>query len=256
MVVTAKSRKRQALLSDTGKPNVGTQNKQPAADQHGTARRHPISRWYLMPLVRAVSAALARSIPAIRPAQITLLGLCFAAVSVAILFFQPSLSFVAAWFVLAAWFCDRLDGLFARMTNTASAWGGWLDANVDELVDLATQTALAAAAARLSDSQLPWMLLIAFLVGKYLFIFGLNNGRQDVCNAAVPTASADKPPASPSLIRRLYHLPGNADIRVHLLVIALLSGCLTFELALVAAYYNLRWIASYLLVARRLGGVR
>jgi hypothetical protein len=57
-------------------------------------------------------------------------------------------------------------------------------------------------------------------------------------------------------LRTLWHLPGNADVRLHLLIVALLGGWLTSELAVVAAYYNLRWIAGYLLVARRLGGER
>ena len=38
-----------------------------------------------------------------------------------------------------------------------------------------------------------------------------------------------------------------------LLVLALATGWITAELALVAAYYNLRWIARYALVARRWG---
>ena len=56
------------------------------------------------------------------------------------------------------------------------------------------------------------------------------------------------------LLRAAYHLPGNADVRVHLLAAALVTGWFSAELAVVAAYYNLRWIARYVLVARRLGG--
>jgi hypothetical protein len=40
------------------------------------------------------------------------------------------------------------------------------------------------------------------------------------------------------------------------LLAALCTGWLTAELALVALYYNLRWIVRYALVARRLGGAR
>jgi hypothetical protein len=68
--------------------------------------------------------------------------------------------------------------------------------------------------------------------------------------------SSPRPVGSAYSLRTLWHLPGNADIRLHLLILALLSGWLTVELAVVAVYYNLRWIASYLLVARRLGGER
>ena len=221
--------------------------------------RHPISRWYLMPLARAAARALARSAltrSTIRPTHITLAGLVFAATAVGILLWLPATPAMAAVFVLAAWFCDRLDGLLARMTGTATAWGGWLDANVDELVDVATQTALAAAAASLSGSQLPWLLLAAFLAGKYLFMFGL--GRPGYNPAIVPTniQCNCRAAARPTLLRRLYHLPADADVRVHLLILALVTGCLTAELAVVAVYYNFRWIVRYPLVARRLGGVR
>ena len=40
------------------------------------------------------------------------------------------------------------------------------------------------------------------------------------------------------------------------LVAALATGCLAAELAWVATYYNVRWMVRYVLVARRLGGVR
>jgi hypothetical protein len=48
-------------------------------------------------------------------------------------------------------------------------------------------------------------------------------------------------------------LPANADVRIHLLVLALLSGWFTTELAVVATYYNVRWIARYPLVIARAG---
>ena len=64
-----------------------------------------------------------------------------------------------------------------------------------------------------------------------------------------PTESASR-----GFWRRLYHLPGNADVRLHMTVLALLTGAIVLELAFLAAYYNVRWIVRYPLVARRLGG--
>ena len=242
------------------------------------AVRHPISRWYLIPLARVVVAGLALSPltrSKIRPSHITLAGLGFAASAVGVLLWRPDGGAIAAVFVLAAWFCDRMDGMLARLQAADSAWGGWLDANVDELVDVAMQTAVAVAAARLSGSQLPWLLLAAFLAGKYLFMFGLSSETR-LCRKregeapaeprmtakhrlsrsfALPiNCQSDGFPTWPTLLRRLYHLPGDADVRVHFLVVALLCGCFTAELAAVAVYYNLRWMVRYPLVARRLGG--
>ena len=65
-----------------------------------------------------------------------------------------------------------------------------------------------------------------------------------------------KVPVTFSRFAALYHLPANADVRVHLLAGAMACGLLAAELAFVAVYYNFRWLARYALVARRLGGLR
>jgi phosphatidylglycerophosphate synthase len=199
----------------------------------------------------------------IRPVHVTLCGLLLNMTAVATLMARPALAPLAAALVLAGWFCDRLDGQLARRQGTVTRWGGWLDGNVDELGDLALHAATACVAARAVASSLPWFLLMAFLAGKYLFIYGLNLEEQlgraalsaGTSTHALGRFGAGSGPASgSSRLRTLWHLPGNADVRLHLLIVALLSGWLTAELAVVAAYYNLRWIAAYLLVARRLRG--
>jgi hypothetical protein len=217
------------------------------------ASRHPISRWYVRPVAGWLAAALVRS--RVRPVHLTVCGLLTATVAAVVLVLRPDAAPVAAVMVLAAWFFDRADGLLARRQQTASAWGAWLDANVDELVDVGGQIAVASAAATLTGSALPWALLVAFLVGKYLLVCGLALEEPQVeCRERSCDGDGDGGSASGGWLRRAYHLPGNADVRVHLLVLALLTGCLTAELALVAAYYNLRWIVRYVLVFRRLRG--
>jgi hypothetical protein len=212
----------------------------------------------------------------VRPVHVTLCGLLLSLAAAATLAARPALAPLAAGLVLAGWFCDRLDGLLARRQGTVTRWGGWLDGNVDELADLALQSAAACAAARGLASSLPWFLLGAFLAGKYLFVYGLNleehlgrsrppGGTSTQHETSTPDGippqrvglPGSKPrPAGGACLRTLWHLPGNADVRLHLLILALLSGWLTVELAVVAVYYNLRWIAGYVLVARRLGGER
>jgi len=179
----------------------------------------------------------------VRPVHVTLCGLLLSMAAVATLAARPALAPLAAGLVLAGWFCDRLDG------------------NVDELADLALQSATAWAAARGQAGSLPLFLLAAFLGGKYLLVYGLNLeehlGRS---RPASPERRAARSLQARSgrarWLRTVWHLPGNADVRLHLLVVALLGGWLTAELAVVAVYYNLRWIAGYVLVARRLGGER
>jgi phosphatidylglycerophosphate synthase len=175
-----------------------------------------------------------------------------AAAAVAVLAWRPEAAPIAAALVLGYWFFDRADGQLARRQQTVSAWGAWLDGNVDELVDVGLHVAVAAVAARQVAASWPWLLLAAFLAGKYLLMYGLSLEEH-----AAGRAHQHAPQrGATGLLRRAYHLPGNADVRVHLLVLALATGLLAAELALVAAYYNLRWIVRYGLVARRLGGMR
>jgi GT2 family glycosyltransferase/phosphatidylglycerophosphate synthase len=211
-------------------------------DESTRTRRHPISHWYLQPLAAHLAEILYGT--PIRPTHVTLCGLALAALAAAIVLLHPSMMALAGTLVLAAWLCDRTDGLLARRQGTATARGAWLDANIDELVDVGLHAATASVASAATQSMLPWMLLAAFLGGKYLFMHGVNGK---------PATGGGKPSQESGWLRKLYHLPGDADVRVHLLVLALFSGWLTAELAVVAAYYNLRWIARYALVALRRG---
>jgi len=258
-----------------------------AADARRRAGRHPISRWYIGPLADRLAAALTPT--RVRPVHLTLCGLAVGAIAAAVLVGAPQLAPVAGLLVLVAWLFDRADGSLARRQGTVSAWGAWLDANVDELLDVGLHAALAAAAASQTASRLPWLLLGAFLAGKYLFVYGMATEEQvsrqlhgisgeagwlgssgaSAQNATTggrlrlttslppgPGGSLRSTPATRRLVRAAYHLPGNADVRVHLLAAALMTGWLSAELAVVAGYYNLRWIVRYVLVARRLGGRR
>jgi len=217
----------------------------------GFASRHPISRWYLYPLATRLVDALAPT--RVRPTHLTLCGLVAALGAMAWLVCFPARAPWAAAPILLAWFFDRTDGLLARRQATVSLRGAWLDTNLDELIDLGLQIAVAAAAATRTGTTWPWGLLIAFLAGKYLFLHGLRE--ENTQGASSPESKREEFPRR-GLVARLYHLPGNADIRLHALFVMVLFGWLTVELAAVALYYNLRWIARYGLVIRRLEGSR
>jgi hypothetical protein len=214
-----------------------------AAEEAARAQNYPLARWYLRPLAGWLAARLAAT--RVRPWHVTLCGFTFATAAAALLLWQPSLAPCSALLLLAWWFCDRTDGLLARLQNTASPVGAWLDGNLDELVDLGLHLAMAHTAAS-QGAPWAWPLLIAFVFGKYLLMHSLANSRRpltEVAQSSLPQAR----------IRTLYHLPGNADIRTHLMILALASGYITAELALIAAYYNVRWIARYPLVIARAG---
>ncbi len=230
------------------------------------AGRYPVARWYLRPAAERLANVLAPT--RVRPVHLTVCGLLAASVAAVVILQMPEAMPLAAALVLLYWFFDRADGLLARRQQTATPWGAWLDGNVDELVDLGLHVAVAAALSAQTAAAWPWWLLIAFLAGKYLLMYGLmleegqvrGEGRRTRVQGSgfrVQDSGVQKDTCgTDTLLRRLYHLPGNADVRVHLLVVALLSGWLAAELVLVAVYYNLRWMVRYALVARRLGGTR
>jgi phosphatidylserine synthase len=217
--------------------------------------------------------------------HLTACGLIAAVAAAGVLQWRPEAMPTAAALVLLYWFFDRADGQLARRQGTVSAWGAWLDGNVDELVDVGLHVAAAAVVASQVAATWPWLLLVAFLAGKYLLMYGLaleesaerSSDQSEHMRSPKTLApggsrgflgeprAVDQPPASAggygvlasrgpmSWLRRAYHLPGNADVRTHMLVLALVGGWLAVELALVAVYYNLRWIVRYVLVARRQG---
>ena len=220
-------------------------------DERRRARRYPLSRWYLRPAAGFLARLLAPT--RIRPTHLTLCGLAAGLSAAVALLMGPLMWPSAGALVLLWWFFDRADGQLARRQGTVTALGAWLDANVDELIDLTVHVALCATVAGQTGGTAVWLLLIAFLLGKYLFMYGLALEEPLLGARNAPAASND-PSAARRWLRAAYHLPANADVRVHLLAAALLSGCLVAELAVVAVYYNLRWVARYALVARRLGG--
>lgn len=213
----------------------------PPSDEQRRAANYPISRWYIRPLAGWAARALSAS--SVRPWHVTVCGLLCGLAAAMLLIADAAWAPAAAMLVLAAWFCDRTDGQLARWQGTASSFGAWFDANVDELLDVALHVGLASAAA--ASGSASWLLFAAFLSGKYLFMHSLATEPR----AEAKTASHA---ARVGWLRRIYHLPGNADVRIHLLLLALVTGLFAAELTLVAAYYHFRWLARYPLVLRRL----
>jgi phosphatidylglycerophosphate synthase len=195
----------------------------------------------------------------VRPTQVTGVGVVFAVAAAMCLALWPTTSWIAAVFVAAAWFCDRTDGPLARLQKRTSPLGAWIDANVDECIDLGLHIATAATAAYLASSPWPWFWLIGFLVGKYLLMHGLSTDEQ-VVGLGGRNGGADSrrggADSRRSTLRFLYHFPASADVRAHLLIAALATGWLTAELALLAVYYNLRWAARFALLSRRVAAAR
>lgn len=217
------------------------------------ARRHPLGRWYLVPMASWFSARLART--RCRPNQVTLFGLLSAALAAALVVGLDDPRWAAAAALVAYALCDRIDGQLARLQGTASRAGAWIDAQVDELVDLGLHAALAARAAADLGASWPWCLWALFATSKYLLITGIDGQeRLAPCSTSEGASGPGTGIGTLTLLRRLWHLPGNADLRLHALIVACLTGYGLVELGLVAGYYALRSAARWVWVPRRLAG--
>jgi hypothetical protein len=213
--------------------------------------RHPISRWYLQPAAEWVAGRLSNT--GIHPNALTLLNLAAALLAAATLALSPDGTILAGGLILAAWAFDRTDGPLARRQESVSPWGAWLDANVDEFVEVVLHSAAAFHLAYWHGLGWCGPAFAAFMIGKYLFMHGLWSEKQCAPAASLP----DHPLAVAGPVRwisRLYHFPANADVRVHLLLAACLVGKvgLVAELVAVGAYYLLRAACRVLLVRGRL----
>jgi hypothetical protein len=141
---------------------------------------------------------------------------------------------------------DTADGHLARLQGTASAFGRWLDAVLDELADMALHAAIAwAAFAR--DGRPAWLGLgMLYAMGKYLFVVGNAEDRGDARHGAGTPEEPTRMPLSPSSrpLARLARLAGHADVRWHLWIALAMLGRLDAALAAYALYFPARTLAG------------
>ncbi|MFW6124797.1 MAG: CDP-alcohol phosphatidyltransferase family protein [Pirellulales bacterium] len=220
---------------------------------------YPLSRRYLRPMARWMARRLAAR--GVAPTSVTLAGFALAVVAAVVMVASATVSAgavviacraAAAAFLIFSWCLDQTDGYLARLRRWATPRGAWLDANLDELTDLGLHAAVAAACVLGAGGAAPVWWALAFVCGKYLFMYG-ERPPSDAQAAGRPAAHAHQV-AQRHRWRRILQLPADADVRVHLLAAAMLLGLLEAELAFVAIYYNARWMARHVRMACRLGG--
>ncbi len=213
----------------------------------------PIGRFWALAPARFLARVL-RPTP-IRPNAVTLAsgGLVLAASALVALGGPPWAScWLASAALAAALVLDTADGHLARLQGTASEFGRWLDANLDELGDMALHAAVAwSAFAR--DGRPAWLALgMLYAMGKYLFVVGAGTGStlEAATGSDVLPASL---PSRPRPLRSLALLIGHADIRWHLWIVLAAVGRLDAALAAYALYFPARAIAGAARKAARHG---
>jgi len=197
----------------------------------------PIGRFWAIDPARRLARALAPT--AVRPNAVTIASAALVIGAAGIVAAGgPGLAAAAA--LAVALVLDTADGHLARLQGTASEFGRWLDAWLDELGDMALHAGIAwAAFAR--DRHPGWLLLgMAYAMGKYQFVIG-----------STPTPAEPGPAVARGLslrrespIRRCVHLAGHADVRWHLWIVLAALGRLDLALAAYAAYFPARALAG------------
>ena len=130
---------------------------------------------------------------------------------------------------------DTADGHLARLQGTASEFGSWLDANLDELGDMALHAAIAWSAYSRSG-DIAWLVVgMAYAAAKYLFVFGSTSATEGKVSQEISPVVP-----RPGFVRRMAHLVGHADIRLHLWIVLAAVGRLPWALVAYAAYFAAR----------------
>ncbi|HEY1065350.1 MAG TPA: CDP-alcohol phosphatidyltransferase family protein [Pirellulales bacterium] len=233
-----------------------------AEEEQRRAQNYPISRWCWRPLAGRLARWLAQY--DVAPLALTLANLTFGLLGCATLVVAPWAGILAAGFFLLAWICDRTDGQLARLQAAASRSGAWLDANVDEAIDVGGKAASAFAASTLLSSHLPWLALSLFVAGKYLLMHGLLTWETATDSPTSPRTQRMRSsrPARSTIWGRLAaarRWPGNADVRLHLFLATLglaawFPAAIVCETALLGAYYLTWALARLAIVPLRAAG--
>ena len=147
---------------------------------------------------------------------------------------------------------DTADGHLARLQGTASEFGRWLDAWLDELADMALHAATAWAAF-VRDGHPGWLVLgMLYGMGKYQFLVGTAD-RYVATVGDKKSGDGARVTGLGSALVAGVRLAGHADIRWHLWIVLAAVGRLDLALAAYAFYFPARALAGAFRKAVRRG---
>lgn len=204
----------------------------------------PIGHVWAGPLARGLARIVAPTW--IRPNHLTITAfglMLLAAALIATGSASVTVHLATAASLALALVLDTADGHLARLQGTASTFGRWLDAVMDELADVALHAAIGWSLA-MRTGQPGWMMLaIGYVAGKYLFtVARIEASIQADATSTGPAVLEGLDPA-PSLLRRLVHGLGHADVRWHFWIVLAAVGHLEVALITHALYYPGRVLA-------------
>lgn len=204
----------------------------------------PLGRYWSLAPARAIAQALRPT--RVRPNAVTLAaaGLMLgAAAAVALATPGVGVQCLIALALAVALVLDTADGHLARLQGTASEFGRWLDAYLDELADMALHAAIAWGAF-VRDGHTGWLLLgMLYAMGKYQFVVATAEPAAPPPSRHEGGGDQSKHVALTQGIAALVRLAGHADIRWHLWIVLAALGRLDAALAAYALYFPARALA-------------
>ena len=207
----------------------------------------PLGRFWSLAPARLIARMLRQT--RVRPNAVTLAAATMMLLAASVIGLAPSgLAFRlgTAGLLAMALVLDTADGHLARLQGTASDFGRWLDALLDELCDMVLHAAVAWSAFT-RDSAPVWLVAgMVYGMGKYVFFVGdttWTSRETTTERPAIPTRSTTSMTWSP---RDLVRLAGHADIRWHLWIVLAVLGRLDAALVAYALYYPARTVAGAL----------
>jgi phosphatidylglycerophosphate synthase len=213
----------------------------------------PLGRFWALGPARLLARGL--SATRVRPNALTLTAGALMLGAAATIALAPPVSLArgatAAALALAL-VLDTADGHLARLQGTASEFGRWLDALLDELSDMALHASIAwSAFAR--DHAPAWLILgMVYAMGKYVFVVGNESWRPEGEKIGAGSEPAHVP--APIFAATIWvRLAGHADVRWHLWIVLAAVGRLDAALIAYAVYFPARTLAGVLRKAVRHG---
>ncbi len=207
----------------------------------------PLGRYWALTPARALARRLAPTF--VRPNAVTIAAACFMLTASALVAFMTAgwvVNLAVALALALALVLDTADGHLARLQGTASPFGKWLDAWLDELCDMALHAAIAWSWF-IRTNQVGWLLAgMAYGMGKYVFSVSATNVTNDSASE-----TANRSHAEPnSRLRALVRMCGHADVRWHLWIALAVVGRLDIALAGYVFYYPARAVLAVASKAR------
>jgi hypothetical protein len=213
----------------------------------------PLGRYWALSPARLLARCLCPT--RVRPNALTLSAAALMLAAAAAVAFAPRVAMVRGAIATAlavALVLDTADGHLARLQGTASEFGRWLDALLDELCDMALHAAIAWSAFT-RDHAPAWLVLgMLYAMGKYVFVVGNESWQPE---GAKPPGHAG-PGAAPAprfAAADWVRMAGHADLRWHLWIVLAAVGRLEAALIAYAVYFPARTLAGVRRKAARHG---